>query len=466
MANGIGGVEFTTDSVVSSQVSLLPRVPDTDEVMSGIKTLPSLEVENITSYPEGVLVHLEGDRVNLYTVQRREVGRVYDLGVLVTLYGGNVDAQRQVTNLYGILYGGASGGYRAGLEEARWDDPDFPEEPLPTALRNDALAQLQALDPGATLAEIPTEGDYFDQYRIEKGTLIKSWTLTRDNWKVLLLESESLSSTDGRGFSVCPPVFIRGKLRGKLLLGYEGPEIDLHRNRGECDIVVLGDESEDGINGGVLLEDSNVITDPNSTDSGSPDQLMLISRGVVRPMALPRFFLGWVSPPSDRENRLDILAQSLPDWTAEDLRWVGHDAPHPPVDFYGITCAQTVDLTIANYGSDFRAFRISPSGITQDRAPHKLSVSRLAWSDLDGPRAPILLGANEPFLPRSFRWAFRPRNEAWRTYGSHSSMEVIGNSSLRGVFHYDYRWRSLDAELLREQLGLPVGPMLIDRQGL
>lgn len=466
---GIGGVEFSSETTIDDEVTMQVRVPDTDEVFRGVRalTISSDNSYDLSSETEGMLLEFEGPNVSLYQARRQKVGRVFDLALVVSYFENILAHHADVVSIYTSVYGSNLQAYEAAIAEAEWNDPAFSETLLPDQLRQDALAQYQALNPAAVLSDIPTQGDYFDQYEIvPAGPAVKTWTLNSTNWTVLRFSSSVLSAADDQGGSIAPPLFVRGRVQGKVLVSYDLDDsllpLDFQTHRGKCDVVVLTDP-RGTVSGGIRLADESVVTDYHSTAVGSSDQVMILSRGNTKAAGLPYFSLGWVSQSAAPNVRRNLLAEVLPTLTPEDEKYMVAQVPGRVCDFFGVSTSGSTDLVFSNLSANFRPRTVDTN--PESRFSNKLATSFLVWSDLSGPRDPLLLDSHTAVVPSMLRYAYRPHSSAWHTRGAHAALEPYASGSLYGKQVYDYRWRALDMVTLKEQMGLPVGPMLINREG-
>lgn len=463
---GIGGVLFSQESILQPNAQLLPRLPKAQEIFQTLSRLSGTENIDITSHSRGVLLEIDGDRATLHEMVPTTLGRLFDLGMLVSLWEQPFDYQELLVNRLQSLYG--AGAYGVALKAVEWDDPSFPNAALPLNLREHALSQYQVSNPDARLTDIPTTGDYFELLAPRRGALLAEWNLSRDSWKVLHFSTSSLSGSDDDGNPVAPPIFVRGRVQGKVLLAYDVAEnllpLDLETHTGLCDVIVLSEgDTSTGIEGGLRLEDESVLRKHNSTETPSLDQCLVLSRGGVKSWGPPLQMMSWVTAPD--QSRINALAAALPSLTPEETTVMNEKYFMRPATFYGVSCGDVLNLNQASMTANLR--QAIPSETLPSRFPEAAFQRPIVWTDLDpsNSRDTRLLGGNQALIPWAFRLCYRPWASTWITHGAHSSLRRHNTTPLFGQNTYDYRWRSLDAATLREHMGLPVTLTLIDRQG-
>lgn len=464
---GVGGIRVSGDLTIEPYSGLPIRQDGAREVLETITSAGSGVIsKDISTYPGGVLVEvLDGD-VRLYEANLVSVGKIYDLALVLSIFktGKPMDSTERDDDRLVVTYGSTAAGMEAGIREAAWDDPAWPQEPYPAQLMADANAFK--VDNGLSVT-LPTSGDFFELKRVERGAPIAVAGLgpLSSEWTTLRLYATSLLADghDGPGLpaKVPPLVYFRGKVDGKLFLAYdlEGAASDAALPDGTANTIVLLDEPEGLVPAGVRLANETVIDNPKSDETGSDDMVMLAARGQVRSWGLPRRYADQVY--TDTGPALDF--QSGETLTEEDWAKLGESSTGRPVTIYGVTVADrdsslnsgiTADGRIEMFGN---GAPLLETGI--------LMRTNVPWSVAD-PGGPLAgLGGNQ-ILPRRMRLAFMNREPAYDVYGARSALYPFAASASPGRRVYDYRWRNLTAELLGETLGLPVGPMLIDKRGM
>lgn len=463
---GIGGVEFTRDSTFAPQQSLEPHFPSREEILSHLASLHSGSPVDTAPYSDGVLLEFDGSRARLYEMRRERIGRVYDLSLLTSCWDAFDLVDIRKIHLEG-MYGAGAGGYRAGLLEVAWNDPFFPEARIPEALRLYAWQQYRSLKPGAQLSEIPLHGNYVDLFKPAPGPQIAQWDLSRDQWTDIRLIASRFSALDGKGKAVAPPLFVRGTVNGKAIVAYDlaqGLMPDPNSSVSTyCDIVVVSEPDRGrNIAGGLRLTEE-VFASAEEQALGSPDRVMLVSRGAVKPWGLPMKSLGWVAK-SDG-TRLDLRSQMRTELSERQIKVLNRHAyteVTPPI-FSGVSCGGWQN------SSDVVSCELKATPESDElngKWPKNAAVGRITWSVLDptSSRDSFLLGTNSAVIPWALRMAYRPFEVSWVTNGAHATIEGR-NSHLAGDHVYDYSWRSLDADEIQKQIGLPLSLMLLDRQG-
>lgn len=472
LSEGIGGVEFSGETLVEPYVALGLAPSRPAEIFAKVASVSNLQRVDITEHPDGVLVEVDGDQVRLFTAARYPIGRVFDLSMVTTQWMQSQPLHRHAVAVYGRDFGGVAAGLRAAIAEAAWNDPAFPEAAIPNALRNQAYNDLRALDPGASLAEIPATGDYFDLYGIAPGTALGSWSLSRSGWTPISLEATRLSASTEDGTPMAPSVFIRGRVKGKLALSYKVPESiaegrDHKELRHTADIVVLSEDSPSGVPGGLQMEDRRILTDPLSRERVSQDYILLLTRGRVTGHGPSKSFLGWVSSASNPETRIDMLTQAQTSTTPQLFR-NSYMQNNIPVALDGVGIGAVVGgYPTSRYTANYRV--IESQGGYETRSPAEFF--RRATEGLEPPpwgtitASPPVNPAVPARLLAIFRDAYHASEAFWLNSGALAGFnESEGGATPSGKFDYDYRWRRLNAETLQHNIGIPVQPLLIYRR--
>jgi hypothetical protein len=468
-------VRFAKETLIEPYVKLGIRSIPAEEVFGNIASVSSrLKFPDVADHPEGILIEVDGPTLKIFAAKRQPVGRVFDLSVVAAYWDGELPLHRHNVSALERAYGGPLPALRATLAEAGWDDPAFDQTTLPDSLRQKVWEQLKALDPGAPLSQVPEVGDYFDQMTVQRGAELEGSfpPLSRANWTVLELSSDRLSSLNENGRPIAPPVFIRGKVEGKLVIAYSLPDELCEGRSGMdlktmCDVVVLSDRG--GVPGGLSLADDRMQTDPGATGTFSEDYCLVMSRGVVATAGPLVDMLGWVADPIDPEIRINLLHQALLAATTAEERKRIESFPHLPVSVEGVLAAgsMTYDPTLS-YSADMRS--IESVGGFESRSPEIMSrinnpsAQGIHWSDATSTVPPPLAPSNSVNLPVTFRYMHHQRGTHWSNTGALGAFEGEGGASAVGNLTYDYRWRKLSAQTLQKNMGVPVQPILIYRK--
>ncbi len=464
---GIGGVLVTGALTVEPFSGLPMRQDETSKVLESVRSQGAGAISlDVSSYPGGVLVEVLDGTVSLYQANVVSVGKIYDLGLVLSIFkpGKPLDETEKDDERLVATYGSDAAAMDAAILEATWDDPAWPEEPYPSQLLADAGTFVT--DNGLSVT-LPTSGDFFELKRVERGSPISVPGLgaLSNNWTTLRLFASSLTADGHLGAGpvpkVAPTVYFRGRVDGKLFLAYdlEGSASDLAESDGTANVIAILDEPEGMVPAGVRLADETVITDPQSEDTGSDDMVILAARGQVRSWGLPRRYADQVYPDSGPAQDF-LSSESI---TGEEWFDMGESTNGRPVTIYGVTFADRDSSLQRGITADGRIekFRGTTAGL-EDGVNLK---GNMPWSEAD-PSGPLGGMGGNLILPRRMRLCFLNREPAYNVYGARSGLVPFAPSASPGKRVYDYRWRDLTAELLGETLGLPVGPMLIDRRGL
>lgn len=462
---GTGEIAVESGGLTVEPHSGLPLRQDTiAEVLESVSNADGVKTLDVTGYPQGVLVEVNGTSVDVYKARLQSVGKIYDLAMVLSIFSTTKSTQdSDGARLIGI-YGSSQNAMEAAVEEARWDDPAFPNEPYPAQLKLD-IAQFITRE--SLSITPPEEGDYIDLKEVRRdGPPIEHYDIgAAPSWTILRIVATQLSAQGHDGLApsvpVAPSVFFRGRVDGRLLVAYdlEGEAADLTAADLTPNLLtIVNAPSEDGlIPAGVRLADENVITEADSTEIGSDDMVMLAARGQVRAWSLPLYYADRVYQATGAA--IDFQASEPPgtDWSKYKE---GSTA----------TEAEVFAVTVANLDSSLN------NGLTADGRFEKMFGTapdiedglmprfNFSWDEVD-PSGPLAIQAGRQVLPRRMRLCFHNRMPSYHLTGSRSSLLPGSGSSSAGHIQYDYRWRDLDAETLGKTMGLTVGPILIDRRG-
>ena len=159
-----------------------------------------------------------------------------------------------------------------------------------------------------------------------------------------------------------------------------------------------------------------------------------------------------------------MITAELPTLQPKNVNQMGLFTPAPHTDFFGVAAGGTIELLKGNFTANLRPRQPNPLAV-DDICSEKMYTDGILWGDMVGPRDPMLLNTRWALNPATMRMAYRSLVYRWDTRGAHAAMEPGLSGRLQGYFQYDYRLRYIKAEELSEQMGFPVGPILIDRRG-
>lgn len=492
---GIGGLEASGDLTLDPHFPASIRVSDIEEVftdLSAVSGIIDIDLDTLGgSVPtHGVLVEVDDTNVRVHQVSRQFVGRLFDLALVYASLNPVDQMQGSMSSLYTTYEAAATQQASLALRECRWDDPAYKNRPIPENLRQ-AMVNLD-IDgngsPDVVAGDVPTEGDCLDYFRVEAGPLIESHTLSRGNWTIIRFRSSQRTCETQDGSLISPPVYIRGQVEGKMLMAYEmmGPDADQSTwvaNSPPNRITVL---AEDGnVPGGLTLKDPNVQLDPNSTGTFSEDQVLLMSNGAVNGDGLPAFMCRWLcGEPGGEQSLFDSPGlEDTKDWTihrdlvADDLP-IGHPdrelmdegKSNRPIKFQGIAVSmrlgyETLSENFTGRQKDLEP-EISVPSFTNGGDYLLLSWDEIVAAGIPVPDTSLAASTRQAVLPRGMRKASQVLFPSWQTQGAHAFLHGAYSGADPGLHQYDYRWRTMDAETLQQDLGLRVSPMLIERRGL
>jgi len=504
---GIGGVRAV------GPVKFRPRRPfalqlnDSNDLFEQLESAQGTRVIDLDTLGSGVLsnglmVEFEEDQVVIATVARRFQGRIYDLSLWLALLRLNDPLDTHSSGLLDTVNGDQVARGSFALKECRWDDPAYPNAPYPAELINDCR-NLDVTGDGVgdfTGESLPVEGDFFDAYSLERGTVLQTIPLNRSDFTALKFETskaEYVSFQPERPGEAPPPdlwaapIFVRGTVKGKVSLAYElkGPPAEQahwNRNTPLNRFCVLSDPGQSGVPGGVTLADQRVQLDPTEEDTLSEDMCLFITNGMVTgtgmPIRLYREICGTVLPSgeisaTDFSQRRDVYAARLPQ--GSEMRDVVEraltDVFMEPVRFQAASMAS--DNGSGLTGIAFNG-RLIGSSLDPDYPfmVNGISAQQMEWIDLQtlfpgsvySPDHDQMLSEGYVIIPRLMREASSANHSYFLTEGAHGMVQD-GRRTRRyanGEHRYDYRWRQLDADTLKQDLGLQVVPILIERRGL
>lgn len=465
---------FTGESTLDTNVPLGILRSTIDQALGSLKDAPTTININVTSHTSGVLIELKDSNVVISKAKLEKRGELFDIALLAQDVAQEAQGRYAMVNWARGHYGSTTAGIEALAKECAWDDPGFDNKSIPPAL---IAAASVHIDPSL----IPPVGDYLDINQVvPDGPPLQTIPIDRSRWTTIRLYADALNAeSDNVGEVVsgtvdasAPVVFVQGRVEGKLVLAYdlEGSAAladDLESEHCRANILVVTDPSPSGVPAGITLKDDRPKLEPDATGSFSEDHILLISRGRVKPWGMPIRFASMVVDTSG--NMLDLFTPRLGSPTSPEAERYGSYHPLIDTELQGITVGRHIHLSehrFTNAGKPAPQDWVFEAGGYEGRA-----WEHWTWSELrtrfgaTRPIEPSLMGGLMARIPIEMRACNASPILRWNTEGAHSSLGSNDPAPVYGNQVYDYRWRSLDAETLKQELGLPVTPMLLDRRG-
>lgn len=464
---GIGGILTTSQLIIEPWSGLSVRQDQIEEVMEDVSSAPSIEELDITSFPNGVLVEVVDSKVEVFQAELVSLGKIYDLSLGLSIFkeGRPSSANDRDGDFLEGMYGNSTAAKAAVVQEAYWDDPAWPEEAYPRLLIDEAQVFIDENDLDVSAPVLGDRGDFFDIKTVERGPKIADYNLPGgDQWTVLRMVAKELSAKGHQADTepdVPPIVYLRGRVDGKFFLVYDLEEEAAARTADDVSanmIAILSEPSGD-IPGGLRLANENVAEQPEPTAGvvESDDMVMVAARGQVRAWGLPLFYGDRVY--DDVGNPLNL--QELYG-AGVDFSKLGGGSTAQETPVYAATVAN-IDTSL-NSGITADARLEKPLSLDTDLEDGLMLRESARWGEID-PSGPLAPANNKLVLPTRMRLCYLNRQPRYRIVGSRSGLRPTAGSVTKAKLTYDYRWRDLSAEILGKTLGLPVGPMLIDRRG-
>lgn len=469
VGEGKGSVEITRQSPVDVE-EIATGIPGIREVLSTYRRPEANGARfhnvNVTD-PDGVLVEFGNTMAYVHTVRWDTVGKCYDRSLIADNNERDATSGRYL-NRYGR---------DVMIAEALWDDL-FPNDGIPADLAQHLPDELKN-----------GQGDYFDVKRACRNSKLLEVALHQEEWTILYLRASknTFFKTHDKGPTqvecdrfTAPPVFVRGRVDGKVVVVYDQLEEDdddsfsaeTYYNRFHLYIL---SEHEDRANdsgpqlnipipGGIHYADRSMALNPEDTGS-SNDQVLLLCRGSIRGSGLAGRMLNFLYKGNNRvryRERLDALDDRFADQYGPTYRLV--NKARPGAD-YPITHLDGVGIA---YRTQWAQNRITSEGkvvVEADKdhrwwcnePEHMESWNKTFGGHWDDP----IKGDHKPVLPGYMRHAAAPYGSAFRVYGGLNSLGM--QADLLGEIHFDYRWRNNTADELRKEIQVPIGPVLMDK---
>lgn len=418
--------------------------------------------------PDGVMVEFANNLAYVHTVQWDTVGKCFDRSLVAD------DADKGEGHYL------RPQGRDVMYAEAKWRDLAFDSADIPADLKQRMPDELK-----------DDRGDYFDVKRAcRKNRVGAAIPLHADEWTIIYLTASKTTcyKTEDKGPTklecdrmTAPPVFVRGVVSGKVAVIYDQQEEDeddsfeteTYYNRFHMYIL---SEHEDRahdpgpaldikIPGGIHYFNRSMALNP--ADKGtSKDQVLLICRGSIRGSGLAGRSLSYVYRNNDRINyqkRLDVLDDEFAD-AYKDATYRLVNKAKPEAD-YPITHLDGVGIA---YRTQWAQNRVTAGGkiVVEADDDHRWwcndPTKMNDWKKTFGGSFPEPIKDNRsPVLPGFMRHAAAPYGSAFRVYGGLNSVGM--QADLLGDIHFDYRWRNNTETEIRDEIRVPVGPVLMDK---
>lgn len=452
-------VEFTDEVALEAHAKFTTKIPTFDKLLKSYRAGAGPAALDISTQAGGVLVEFTEGQVFVSEAKTRLMGRVYDKAI------AEDEAPDPLIDDYYVPYFGITAAAAQAKVDAElaWDDPAFPNDNYPADLG-------------------PGTGDYVEIYRIERGALLQSYTLSDANWTTLYLTTSRTDYLTADGKQQGPPVFVRGMVNGKVMVVYDVTSDSLDTNADKLHMMILGAHEmpadspayklptggAPGVNGGVVYADRNIKADPDQT-TFTNDRCMLMCRGTITGAGDSGMHRGRVHDaagnPFDYQGQLNSLDKTYsqfytgtnndPDFVCTQT-WNGYWGDGPKCPFYGIAVAAH---------SENGRWRIRSDGQVVDDESADYPGNIVHWDDL-GVTAPP--NGDPDSEPAFFEWAMRrvrvPQGYYGGVKGSFHSIQT--SYDVAGDAHYDYSWQALKESEIRAEMFLPIQPIISSFQRL
>ncbi|MCA9797577.1 MAG: hypothetical protein KC910_37450, partial [Candidatus Eremiobacteraeota bacterium] len=265
-----------------------------------------------------------------------------------------------------------------------------------------------------------------------------------------------------------PPVYLRGIVEGKASIAYDVADPAYADQTSKMHVVLLTDHeapddtshtitSGPGVPGGLHYADPNV---PTSADedvaSASPDQLVVLSRGTFSAGGTTKYYKDRVHDADGNVINYSAQLQALAD---------AQKAAHPelpPGSFKvggGAAEAYAQGVFVADHSTTSQ-FAVMTTGGVQSKG-----FDAGTWSKLPGPWPTGARSDRMAFLIRSMRLATVNHGSRFELTGALSSLGKKLTLS-GGISEYDYRLQAADADIISNEMGLPVSAVVCTWQRL
>ncbi len=453
-------VIFTDECALEAHAKFTTKIPTMKKLLEKFRTGAGPAPLDITSAgPEGVLVEFTNGQVFVSQAARRQIGRVYDKALAL-----DEGSYPMSTDYYEPYFGITPAQAQAKLDaEVAWDDPGLPDDNYPADIG-------------------PGTGDYCDVYRTERAAPLASYTLSATNWTTIYLTTSRTDFLSVDGKPMGPPVFVRGIVKGKVMVVYDVTDDTLDPNEDRLHMMILGEHEmpadspanklptggAPGVVGGVLYADRNIKTDPDQVVFSS-DRCVLLCRGTLTGAGDPGVHRGHMhdmagNPVNYRQQIWDLDAQYSNYYTGTpgdwDFRcspnWIGYWGDGPHCNFYGIA--------VASHAGGER-WRIRSDGQFVDARNYDYPGGIAKWGDMGVASPPAGEATTDvaifPFAMRRARCAPGYSGDVRGSFHS-----LVTAYKLSGDAHYDYSWQALKEAEIRTEMFLPIQPVIASFQRL
>ncbi|MGE0491254.1 MAG: hypothetical protein AB7S38_18745 [Vulcanimicrobiota bacterium] len=464
---------------------------------------------------EGLLLEFDGGKAVCTPVKTREVGKLFDRGAVLDAYGvGHTGPYPYDGNLMTYMaedeYPG--NGLNHLLDEVAWDDPQFANETYPVALQSGTFSGPS----GSITFPTATEGDAFPVYRIVRDNdPLASQTVTintsgdGDDWHFIILHPKTGYQHDMLNYDpddpglpspmkAFPPVYVRGILDGRVVLIYDVPnslwdpltdelpaaEAAWNGYPGLHLYVLAQHEMSDDspsnhlsrpIPGGIHYANKQIKSSPGPDPATfTNDGLIMVSRGTLGAFGTHGHFFSHLYRGETLYNYRKALWEADADMVTrygggtwdQDFRIVGSTNTwfnqQAVATIYGVGVS---NWTLNNF---FRPHYADPSATQLVAKTHPQFAHTWddvwRWNALNLSSTPPGVNTTKcPLVASIMRRARIDEAWKWRVRGSlHSLNTEVG---LAGELDFDYSFQELTDDQIKEQLHLPLGPILLRKMG-
>ncbi|MDQ7825721.1 MAG: hypothetical protein RDV48_23170 [Candidatus Eremiobacteraeota bacterium] len=489
-----GHLNFPRELSSQPETNLNLSMPTTDSLMENMRNKKQKIVVDISGCTEGALAEFVGDKLYISKATAKTVGRVWDKD----FYKSHQD---EILYHYSVNKGVTD---RTALDalcrsEVTWNDPDFAEDDYPSQVQDEAGRDLD----GDGRDE--TKGNYFEVKRIVRGDAVKAEstpgdyiTIPQDGWTTVYVKTSNISIPISDGvttFQSAPPLYVRGNIKGKVVLAYDAPEAGTAAKNRLHTVILSQHEAPDdveakrkiapgpGVPGGIRYSNPLIKSSPDDEGGNADDAIVVVSGGSMNAAGNTGYYQDCMR--AENGNKVNYLssnyqldesyrnyyqsiyqnagvpAGSLDKKLHEDFNLTQH-SQH--LSGYGLSWNHNTIKTPL-YGvfigneSHISRNRVSASGtFIPDAATSKNAYAwqDFRWSSISS-SAQLPNGASTgdtPMFSFRFRNAYISDGCQYRLRGSISSLGkplyVSGGDSA-----YDYKLQEFQASDIAEEIGLP-----------
>lgn len=458
-ASALGRLNLEGDFVTEPNVPVNVSVPEVDDVMETFNARSDVNVLDISNSSKGVLAEFIDGELIVSEVVMKDVGHIYDKD----LYAQN---GASIVNSTMSYYESSD---RAAIEqlvreEVVFDDPELPNRAYPPDLVTD-------LD-GDGAPE--TEGDAIPVQRITRGNEIGRFPLANDSFTSVRLTTSRFDHPGMDPGGNAPPVFVRGIVDGKVALAYDVADEGLAANADKLNMVLLTehehpDDSDmdiatgPGVPGGLRYADNNIPTSPDADiASATDDQAMLLSRGVFSQGGTTGHNKKIVRDENgnaiDYRQQLNDLVDSYKTFYSglgyQDADWRTGAGGGAETVAHGVFVAGE---------SGNNTLRVTTTGLV-DSPGHRFPGG-VQWRNLPGPYPSSAISSRNALFLGNMRGSAINHGTRVELKGALSSLNKKLTLS-GGESEYDYRLQQADADVIANEMGLPVSAIVCTWQRL